>query len=131
MWNFDGNADDIRGCPGLGEKPRRHLGEPRPCVREGALATHAPLTVDDADLVDLPISSRHRQNIRSCPSRSFPSRQCLGRRDARQILYWRSKARTLHGASIAANDRGTGPPQVLKAQGGGHLWTPPLMQAFL
>ena len=48
---FNGNADDIRGRPGLGEKPRRHLGEPRPCVREGALATHAPLTVDDADLV--------------------------------------------------------------------------------
>ena len=49
--NFDGNTDDIRGRPGLSEKARRHLGESRPCVREGALATHAPLTVDDADLV--------------------------------------------------------------------------------
>ena len=36
--NFDGNADDIRGRPGLGEKPRRHLGEPRTAERGGRAA---------------------------------------------------------------------------------------------
>ncbi len=88
--NFDGNADDIRGRPGLGEKPRRHLGEPRPCVREGALATHAPLTVDDADLVsfrspvdtDKPFDHVHRAPSRLVRARAAAmlAKPCTGAR---------------------------------------------------
>ena len=87
---FDGNADDIRGRPGLGEKPRRHLGEPRPCVREGALATHAPLTVDDADLVsfrspvdtDKPFDHFHRASSRLVRTRAAAmlTKPCTGAR---------------------------------------------------
>ena len=77
-------------APAWGEKPRRHLGEPRPCVCEGALATHASLTVDDADLVsfrspvdtDKPFDHVHRTSSRLVRARAAAmlTKPCIGAR---------------------------------------------------
>ncbi len=126
---------DVPGCAAPSSRdPFGHLGQPRPAVAErplfplgSALAHHAdvmslrrPIDPGEAGVLSYHTPSSVAVSLRT---------KILGRRDARQSLYWRSKAQTPHWASIAAPGRGTSPTQVLG--GTGRNWLLPAQSPVL
>ncbi len=111
----------VEACPREGGDMLQRGALRRPRDREGRLDRGARGAAGSS-LPSTRLPSRRRGIegrilLRQRPRLREDMLQRGARRDACRSLYWRSTAQTPHGASIAATRRGTGPTQVLEAQG--------------